>query len=106
MDLTALAAAVGVILAVELLLGHLLLFVLLHQVARLPASTAIRLAHLAGLALGYTIAACLVPLTAPVLAVWAGAPLVPGGLVLGAGLVWLLLVLFLPPGFAGEGASR
>ena len=101
-DPVALITAVAVIAAGEWLVGHVGLFLLLRRVAQLPPSVAVRLAHVAGLALGYATAAFALPATSGVLICWGGAPLWPGAAVAGAVVVWLLLLGLLPPGFSAE----
>jgi len=101
MDPTAMAAAVGVILLGEFVLGHGLLFPLFHFGAKLAPSLAMRLAHVCGFAVGYAVAAFGLSLTSGAVVCWSGAPLMPGAAILLGGLLWLAIVVFAPPGPAG-----
>ncbi|NUQ00188.1 MAG: hypothetical protein HUU35_10075, partial [Armatimonadetes bacterium] len=69
--------------------------------AKVPPSLAIRLAHTGGLALGYALAAFVIPRTSGAVVFWGGAPLLPGGIVAGLAVAWLLVVWLVPPGPAG-----
>ncbi len=102
MDIGAVARVVVILVAAEVALGHGLLFVLFHHGAKLHPSTAIRLGHVLGFALGYAAIAAWLPGGA-MLVFWAGA-LLPGAAIFGAFVVWLSLVLFLPPGLSGPHA--
>ncbi len=104
MDPTAMAAAVGIIVLGEFVVGHWLLFPLFYFAAGLPPRLAIRLAHVCGFGLGYAFAACGLGLTSGVLVWWGGASLVPGLPLLLVGLLVLALVVFSPPGPLGAGS--
>ena len=102
MDWTALGIAVAVILAGEWIVGHMVLFLLLHHLCHLSPHLAIRLAHLGGLALGWTCAAFVVAQSSPAVVFWAGAAVLPGAALAAVFGVWTLLVLLLPPGLSGS----
>ncbi len=102
MDWTAVGIAVAVILAGEWIVGHVVLFALLHHLCHLSPHAAVRLGHLAGLALGWACAAFVVAQASPALVCWGGAPLLPGAIIAALAAVWLLLVLLLPPGLGGS----
>lgn len=98
-DFTALGTALLILLASEWILGHGLLFWALHFGANLPASAAVRWAHILGLGLGWSIAAA-VPATSTTVDFWNAGSL-SSYLLLALALVWLLVVAFAPPGFSG-----
>ncbi|MCC7492967.1 MAG: hypothetical protein IT204_11485 [Fimbriimonadaceae bacterium] len=100
MDPVTIAAAVGLLLVGEWLVGHVVLFLLLHRAAGLAAGVAVRLGHLLGLLLGYASAATL-PLTAGAVVCWSG-QLLPGAVLAAGAAIWALLLAVLPPGFASD----
>lgn len=98
MQIVSIVTAILTLLAGEWLVGHWVLFPLFCFGAGLRPGLAIRLAHAGGLLLGYAFAAGQLARTADVVVWWGGAPLMPGLALMLVALVWLIVVVFAPPG--------
>ncbi|MBI2300307.1 MAG: hypothetical protein HYU66_15405 [Armatimonadetes bacterium] len=90
--------AMAIVFAATLIVGHFILFPVLHRGANLNEHLAIRLADTLVCPLAWVAAGCLVPMTTGKLFFWQAGTPVASWLVLGLCLAWLACVWLVPPG--------
>ena len=102
MNIPAVLVGLLVIVVTDLVMGHLVLFPLLHRGARMQPHLAIRLADTMGLVLGFVAAGWLVLFSSGEIRFWQAPSPVPGAVVVALCVIWTLVVWFAPPGPADQ----
>lgn len=102
MNVPAVLVGLLTILVSTIVVGHLLVFPLLHRGARIQPHLAIRLADTMGVVLGYVAAGWLVPTSSGEIRFWQAPTSTPGTIVAGVCAVWVLVVWLAPPGPADQ----